>query len=28
LYAELQEFYRQDPLLYAPECPEKNEIST
>jgi hypothetical protein len=28
LYAELQEFYRQDPLLYAPAHPEKNEIST
>jgi Mlc titration factor MtfA (ptsG expression regulator) len=28
LYAELKEFYRQDPLLYAPASPEKNEIST
>ena len=28
LYAELKEFYRQDPLLHAPACPEKNEIST
>ncbi len=28
LYAELQEFYRQDPLLYAPACLGKNEIST
>jgi len=25
LYAELKEFYRQDPLLYAPASPEKNE---
>jgi hypothetical protein len=25
LYAELKEFYRQDPLLYTPACPEKNE---
>ena len=28
LYAELQEFYRQDPLLYDPAHPGKNEIST
>jgi MtfA peptidase len=28
LYAQLKEFYRQDPLLYAPVGPEKNEIST
>jgi Mlc titration factor MtfA (ptsG expression regulator) len=28
LYAELQEFYRQDPLLYAPARPETNETST
>ena len=28
LYAELQEFYRQDPMLYAPACPDKHEIST
>jgi MtfA peptidase len=27
LYAELKEFYRQDPLLYAPAGPGKNEIS-
>jgi hypothetical protein len=25
LYAELQKFYRQDPLGYEPACPEKNE---
>jgi len=25
LYAELKEFYRQDPLLYVPASPEKNE---
>ncbi|MGA2242554.1 MAG: M90 family metallopeptidase [Verrucomicrobiota bacterium] len=25
LYAELKEFYRQDPMLYAPASPEKNE---
>jgi len=28
LYDELKEFYRQDPLLYAPVRPETNEIST
>ena len=28
LYVVLQEFYRQDPLLYAPACPGINEIST
>ena len=28
LYAELKEFYRQDPLLYSPASPEKHEIST
>ena len=28
LYAELKEFYRQDPLLFAPSCPEKNEHPT
>ena len=28
LYAELQEFYQQDPLLYTPERLGKNEIST
>ncbi len=28
LYAELQEFYQQDPLLYYPDRPEKNEIET
>ena len=28
LYDQLKEFYRQDPLLYAPACPETNEISS
>jgi len=28
LYAELKEFHRQDPLLYAPGNPEKNETPT
>jgi hypothetical protein len=28
LYAELKEFYRQDPLLYASVGPETNEVST
>lgn len=28
LYAQLKEFYRQDPMLYAPAHPETNEIST
>jgi MtfA peptidase len=28
LYAELKEFYRQDPLLFAPAGPATNELST
>ena len=28
LYAQLKEFYQQDPLRYAPERPPQNETST